>query len=472
MAKKANATGTGLKTKLKEGPAAPAVRVMASELLNLTPDEFEIHVDNVVSANLAIEKSEKNADDTPRPHLGKVTYGVSSKVQEIFEQKAAYTETLIEHMEEQINASNLNERQRLIASYIVGSLDRNGYLRDDPYNLACDISFKESSNYDEEEVIQVLKVIQQMDPVGIGARDLKECLLLQLAQRHTQYTPLATRIVGKCFKDMLNNRRDHIAKALGITIEEVNTVYAREIRKLDPKPAGAFDSSDADAGVQVTPTFIIDIEDDQITYEIPNRIPELHISQSYKDAVVELDKHKDQSNKEKEEEGTLSDKIEKADIFISALEMRQETLRQTIEAIIHIQRDFFLNNGDEQLLKPMKLEDLSKRTGRSTSVLSRATSGKYISTPWGIMPMRELFSESLTTVNDEGQVVEVSTRAVKNRLKALIDGEDKSKPLADAILCDLLNKEGFKISRRTVAKYRDQMDIPVAQHRRQFGGIQ
>lgn len=450
------------------GPQAPAaVTVMASELLSLTPEDTEKLVENEVDTNLAIEKSDKD-EDGGKQYTGRITYGVSAKAQEMFERKTAYTETLIEHMEEQISSSTLNERQRIIAGYVVGSLDRNGYLRDDPYYLADDISFNENENYEESEVVAVLKAIQQMDPVGIGARDLKECLLLQLAHRHTPLTPLATRIVEKCFKDFLNNRRDHIAKSLGVTVDEVNEVYEREIRKLDPKPAGAFDNSDVDSGVHITPTFIVEVEDDQITFEIPNRIPELYISESFKDAVDNLNERQHLNDKEKEDKKNMAENMDKAEVFISALQMRQETLRQTMEAIIHVQREFFLNNGDDDYLKPMKLEDLARITGRNTSVMSRATSGKYISTPWGLMPMRELFSEGGKQVKEDGSEETVSTRAIKKRLKAIVDGEDKSKPLSDDALCAILKKEGYKIERRTVAKYRGLLNIPKAALRRKF----
>lgn len=454
---------------VQKGPSVQAVTVIASELLKMTPEDAEVKVLNESESNPAIEKTEQDHDVAlDKQYVRNITYGVSGKVQEIFEKKAAYSETLIEHMQEQISSSPLDERQRMIADYIVGSLDRNGYFRDDPYALADDISFKESLLVEEHEVIEVLHHIQQMEPVGIGAQDLKECLMLQLSHRNSPYTATARTIVDKCFNDFMGNRRDRIARTLSLSVDEVNEVYAKEIRKLDPKPAGAYDTSDTDYMLQVTPTFVVSVDVDQITYEIPNRIPELHVSQAYKEALEHYDHKENLSESEKEEKKSIKDNVDSADVFVSALKMRQETLKQTIEAIVHMQRDFFLNNGDPAHLKPMKLKDLERMTGRNASVLSRATSGKYVSTPWGLMPLRELFSERGKHIDDSGQEGEVSTRIIKEKLRQIIANEDKSHPLSDDRLEKMLNEEGFQIKRRTVAKYRVQLGLPTASLRREY----
>ncbi len=396
------------------------------------------------------------------------SHGANEKILERFERRAAYNETLIEHMKEQINSSSLDNRQRLIADYIVGSLDRNGYFRDDPYALADDISFKEGIDVSEDEVLDVLAHIQQMEPVGIGARDLRECLLLQLRQRNTQYSATARRIVDECFKDFMGNRLDRIANTLGISLDEVNEVYDKEIRKLDPKPAGAYDTSDSEFMMQVTPTFVVNVDGDEISYEIPNRIPELYVAEAYREALDSLDSKEQLSDSEREVRKAIKDNVDKADVFVSALQMRQETLKQTIEAILHLQQDYFLNNGDPSCLKPMKLKDLERITGRNASVLSRATSGKFMSTPWGLVKVRDLFSESSRQINADGHEEEISTRQIKTRLQQLVDNEDKSKPLSDDKLTQLLQSEGYNIKRRTVNKYRDQLDIPTAALRREY----
>lgn len=458
----------GQRLKQEQKKKAASITVKASELLGCSPEDIETIVENEVESNYALEKGMDEKDTERQPYVQKVTYGVTAKVQEIFEKTTPSSETLIEHMEEQINASNMNERQKVIAQYIVGSLDRNGYLRDDAWTIADDITFKENYSVEEDEVLEVIKEIQKMDPVGIAAHDLKECLLLQLAQRHTPLTPLATRMVDKCFKDFLNNRRDHIARTLGATITEVNEAYEKEIRKLDPKPAGAYDSDGNDNSLHVTPTFIITVEDEQISYEIPNRIPELHVSETFSTAYDELNQRKTLSDGDAQAKEQIGKNVESADIFVSALMMRMETLKQTIEAIIKIQREFFINNGDVEFLKPMKLEDLANITGRNTSVLSRATSSKYMATPWGLMPVRELFSEGCTRTMPDGKEVVISTRVVQNRLRTLIDEENKNKPMSDEALCNVLKQEGYDIQRRTVAKYRDLLGIPVAAQRRKF----
>ncbi len=456
---------------------AKAATVMASELLTMTPEDLETRAINEVDGNPALEKGREagmvdegveGGESAQRQVVRNISYGVSEKVIKRFEHQAASEETLIEHMEEQINSSTLDDRQRLIASYIVGSLDRNGYFRDDPYALADDISFKESIDVDEDEVLEVLGHIQQMDPVGIGARDLRECLLLQLAQRNTRYTRTARRIVDECFKDFVSNRPDRIASTLGISQDELSEVLLKEIRKLDPKPGGAYDTSDTDFMLQVTPTFVINVDDEQISYEIPNRVPELYVSGAYIEAFDMLDGKEKLSDSDREVRDSIKKNIDNADIFVSALQMRQETLKQTIEAILKLQHDYFINNGDPTCLRPMKLKDLERITGRNASVLSRATSGKYMSTPWGLVKVRDLFSESSRQVNADGEEEEISTRQIKARLQQLVDDEDKTKPLSDDKLAQLLQAEGYSIARRTVGKYREQLNIPTKNMRREF----
>lgn len=455
-----------LKLEQKQARRVAAIKAAAASLLEQTPEEIIETAEAEADKNPAIERDTQNND--PGQRMVVSTNGLSSKAVQFYENTASNPVSLNSFMEEQINESDLDEKQRVIANYIVGNLDNNGYLERDTYSLSIDISSNESTYIDEEEVIEVLKHIQSMKPAGIAARDLQECLLLQLDQRNTSLTPLARTMIENHFKDFINNRRDRIATALGVSQETVNDIYTREIRKLDPKPGGSFDSPTVDRPLQVTPTFIITVEDDEINMEIPNRVPELYVSQSYKDVADELDSKDDLSDDEKVTKDAIEKNIMDAEVFISAMQMRKETLKQTMDAILRIQRQFFLSNGDETTLKPMRLEDISIITGRDKSVLSRATNGKYVKTPWGIMSLRDLFSEGTTRRNHDGEEETISTREIKALIKEIIDNEDKTSPLSDSALCELLEQRGYTVKRRTINKYRDQLGIPVKSLRKVY----
>lgn len=454
------------KLEQKQARRVAAIKAATASLLEQTPEELIETTEAEADKNPAIEKSAQDEDSPTRMVIS--TNGLSSKAVQFYESTTSNPVSLNSFMQEQINESDLDEKQRMIANYIVGNLDDNGYLDRDTYSLSIDISSSESTYIDEDEVLEVLKQVQAMKPSGIAARDFKECLLIQLDQRHTPLTPLARKMINEHFKDFINNRRDRIATALHVSQETVNEVYTREIRKLDPKPGGSFDSPTVDRPMQVTPTFIITVEDDEINMEIPSRIPELYVSQSYRDVADELDSKEDLTSDEKDTRDAIEKNISDAEVFISALQMRQETLKQTMDAILRIQRQFFLSNGDETMLKPMRLEDISQMTGRDNSVLSRATNGKYIKTPWGIMALRDLFSEGSTRRNKDGKEETISTREIKSLIKEIIDNEDKSAPLSDIALCTMLEERGYTIKRRTVAKYRDQLGIPTKALRKVF----
>ncbi|MCF0181643.1 MAG: RNA polymerase factor sigma-54 [Muribaculaceae bacterium] len=453
---------------------AQKIVLETNHLLELDPERFEEVVASVVDRNDAIEKKIEDekftaSESTSGKYYEPARYSVSQRTIDYFDNTACNTESLVEHMEEQVRESNLTPLQQTIAKQIIGNLNRAGYLTRLPYEIADDVTFNSTSFIDvgEEEVLEVLDFIQHnMEPAGIAARDSQECLLLQLGRRHNALTPLATTIVNDYFGDLLNNRLDRIATALNIDVDKVVEAKEKEIKKLDPSPGSAF-SSDGILGINgiyITPTFIIDIdEDDNIGYEIPCRIPELYVSKSYKDYLEETKKRKDMSENEQAIKDNINKKVDDAGIFVSALEMRMKTLKSVIEAIIHLQRDYFLSYGDETQLKPMKLQDLSNITGRDAAVMSRATSGKYMETPWGLVPLRTLFSGVIKKEDDD-----VSTREIKAALKELVANEDKKFPLSDQAITNMLNEKGYQVARRTVAKYREQLDIPVATQRKQY----
>lgn len=371
-------------------------------------------------------------------------------------------DSLYEHLMAQFGETDFDERQRLIATHIVGNLDDRGFLAADPYDIAYDIFNLEYIDVTEDEVLEVLAVVQTFEPLGVGARNLQECLLIQLGQRNTQYTSLAVKMVAEHFGDFMNQRLDKLAKSMKVSEDEIRMVYKKEIHKLDPKPAGAYSVESESRMQQIMPTFEIKVEDGEISFEIPSYLPSLHVSQTYRDYYASIRDQRHPSDDVRKQREELLKNINKAESYIEALKMRQETLTRTMNAIIHIQRDYFLNFGDKQMLKPMKLRDLAALADRDESTLSRATSDKYMSTPWGTIPLKTLFAEGIAVAGGE-----VANKAIQDAIAELVQGEDKQKPLSDSAIADIVNKKlGCDIARRTVNKYRHALNIPSASTRK------
>lgn len=464
----------------KERQKAQRISVVANTLLEKSPEDLYAAVMSEQDRNQALVEKVSESDRQTETQevkskkgVGYAHYGVSDALMRAYEYNATQYESLIDHMAEQIESSDLNKRQCDIAHYIVGCIDGRGYLTRGVEAIADDLSFGGTMVdgdmfVDPDEVAMVLHKVQRMDPIGIGTSDLKECLLVQLEARSHELTPLAVEVIDKHFSALINNKLDTIAAAMHITIDKLDEVIRKEIRKLNPRPGLVFGSIEETIGQHITPTFIVSVDDnDEISYEIPSNIPEFNVSESYK-AVADACDDDGNGGLTKKVLEDIKTQVDNANVFISALKQRQQTLKQVIEAIISLQHDFFVNNGDETMLKPMTLEDLRTKTGRDTSVLSRATAGKYMDTPWGIMPLRELFSGRMSKTNDEGVEETISTRKIQNRLKELVDAEDKFKPLSDQKLCDMLKGEGYDIARRTVAKYREKMGVRTAGERKKF----
>ena len=496
MAKKSGLT-ISAKIEQEDRLRAKAINVLVSKLIDGTEDDVLNAIQNELNSNPALEQDmdnkdtheqepyddggedENNAEDTEssidNPYETSGDYDDDDDRMAIPQGGGSFSdynarseESLIENLGHQIGESSLNDKQKLIALHIVGNLDDNGWLTLDSYSIANEVSFKEGVLVDEDEVDEVLAVVQEMDPAGIGAHDLQECLLLQLKRRATPFTPLATRMVKECFNDFKTRRIDRIAGTLGVTVQEVNDLYREEIQKLDPRPGGGYSSSGPDGSQHVTPTFIITVEDGNIKLEVPNNIPELYISQSYQDVLNGFSSRKRLSAIEASEKKQIMNNIISASNLIRALEMRQNTLWQAMDAIVRYQRDYILSNGDVYALKPMKLENLSELTGRDTSILSRATRGKYVLTPWGTVSLKEFFSEGVDRNNPDGTVSVVSTSELKEVLQDIVNQEDKHRPLSDDNLCVKLKDMGYDIARRTVAKYRDELGIPKASMRKEY----
>ena len=401
----------------------------------------------------------KDDDSIPEYRLRVNNYGKDERPQyNTFSVKESFTQSLME----QLGFRNLSEHQYNIAAFIIGSLDDDGYLRRDIDSLVDDLAFRMNINTDEDEVLQMLKVIQEFDPPGIGARDLRECLLIQLkGLKQTEDVTNARRIVSEYFQEFSNKHFQRIMSRLGLDETEMKAAMAR-IVKLNPSPGGQIDDSYNDQAQQIVPDFVLELEDGELKLSMPRfSIPEIRINKKYADLLMEASTS---SERQKKEAATfVKQKMDSAKWFVEALKQRHNTLLSTMQAIVDYQHDYFID-GDESNLRPMVLKDIAAKTGFDISTISRVVNSKYIETHFGIFPLKYFFSEGLE--NQQGE--EVSTRELKKVLQECVDNENKHKPLTDDQLVSIMNEKGYKVARRTIAKYRDQLGIPKARLRKEL----
>ena len=367
-----------------------------------------------------------------------------------------------QNLEAQLGYCHLTPRARQIASFIIGMLDDDGYLRRDLESLADDISFRLNIETDVNELEDLLGIIQEFDPVGVGARDLRECLLLQIkAKPHDQAQQDAQEILENHFEEFTKKHYTKILSKMKIDEDRLKKAID-EIVHLNPRPGGQIDDSYNDQAQQVVPDFVLELKDGKPVMSMPRfNVPELKINKRYADILMDS---ASKSTKEGKEAVTfVKQKLDSAKWFIEAIKQRQRTLQNTMNAIIEFQYDFFID-GDETKLKPMVLKNIAERTGLDISTISRVVNCKYIQTHFGIYPLKYFFSEGLMT--DRGE--EVSTREIKKILTESIEAENKSKPLTDEELVTVLTEKGYKVARRTVAKYREQLNIPIARLRKEI----
>ena len=398
-------------------------------------------------------------DDIPAYNLHVNNWGKDERPEyNTFSVKQSFTQSL----QEQLGYRNLTEHQRTIASFIIGSLDDDGYLRRDIEALVDDLAFRAGVEATAEEVEQMLKVIQEFEPAGVGARDLRECLLIQLEnKKRTPAVENAIRILTEQFDAFKNRHFTKIMSRLHLTTDELKAVM-EEIRRLNPSPGGQIDDSYNDQAQQVVPDFRLDYENGQLILSMPRfSIPELRINQKYSE-IMETGRLSE-NKADKDAASFVKQKIDSAKWFIEALRQRQNTLESTMRAIIDYQHDYFVD-GDESSLRPMVLKDIAEITGFDISTISRVVNSKWIETHFGIFPLKYFFSEGLE--NKDGE--EVSTREIKKALREMVDGEDKRNPLTDDELVEGLATKGYKVARRTIAKYRALLDIPTARLRREL----
>ena len=401
----------------------------------------------------------KEDDSIPDYKLRVNNYGKDERPEyNTFSVKESFTQSLME----QLGFRNLSEHQHDIAAFIIGSLDEDGYLRRDIDSLVDDLAFRMNIETTPEEVEKMLHIIQEFDPPGIGARDLRECLLIQLkGLKQTPDVINAQRILTEWFQEFSNKHFQKIMTRLNLSQDEMKAAMAR-IVKLNPSPGGQIDDSYNDQAQQIVPDFILSLENGELKLTMPRfSIPEIRINKKYADLLMDA---ANSSERQKKEAATfVKQKMDSAKWFVEALKQRHNTLLSTMQAIIDYQHDYFMD-GDESHLKPMVLKDIAAKTGFDISTISRVVNSKYIETHFGIFPLKYFFSEGLE--NQQGE--EVSTRELKKVLQDFVDKEDKHKPLTDDELVTLMNEKGYKVARRTIAKYRDQLNIPKARLRKEL----
>lgn len=401
-------------------------------------------------------------DETPAYKLAANNYSPDDEKREI---PFAGGSTFQEQLSNQLSLRGLSDKDFEIADYLIGNLDEDGYLRRDVESIVDDLAFSQNVITDSTEIERLLKHIHDLDPPGVGARTLQECLLIQLRRKEHQTVELKTAayILKECMEDFSKKHYDRILKKLELTEEQLKDAI-KEILKLNPKPGNS--QNDQQKNTQhITPDFILTNNEGNLELFLNSRnAPELKVSKTYQEMLDHYSKSKN-SNEKKEKEAVLfvKQKIDSARWFIDAIKQRQQTLLLTMQAILEYQYEYF-QDGDETKMKPMILKDIAEQIGLDISTISRVANSKYIQTPFGTLLLKSFFSESLST--DSGE--EVSTREVKKILEDAVNNEDKSKPLTDDQLANVLREKGYNIARRTVAKYREQLNIPVARLRKEL----
>ena len=463
---------------LKQTQKLSPLQIQTIKLIELPIQELEQRIrkeleeNPVLDEDLPKEKEEegeaprevslseyKDDDYIPSYRLRADNYSKDERPQySTFSVKESFTQSL----QEQLGYRQLTEHQYAVASFIIGSLDDDGYLRRSIDSVVDDLSFRANIETDEEEVLEMLKVIQEFEPAGVGARDLRECLLLQI--RHCKKTPeveIAVKILKSYFNDFTSKHFQKIMTRMNITESQLKAAMSK-ILKLNPSPGGQIDDSYNDQAQQIVPDFVLEYKDGSLRLSMPRfTIPELRVNKKYAELLMDA---ANSSEREKREAAAfVKKKMDSAKWFVEAIKQRHNTLSNTMQAIIDYQHEYFID-GDEAHLKPMVLKDIAEKTGFDISTISRVVNSKYIETHFGIYSLKYFFSEGLE--NQEGE--EVSTRELKKALQECVDMENKHKPLTDDELVVKMTEKGYKVARRTIAKYRDQLGIPKARLRKEL----
>ena len=438
-----------IKNEIEENPALE----MGNEKTEVENDEFEISQNDDVDVDDYLTDMSDDYDNSQN-------YFSSEEENTNFQTKASYS--FHQYLDNQSKNLILDEKYKPICDFLIGSIDESGYLRREIEDIIDDLAFTQNIVTSREEILSVLKKIQELDPPGVGARSLKECLLIQLRRKNSKESiDNSIKIIENDFDSFSKKKFSKLSEKLNLNDQKLKEAID-EISKLNPKPGGSITSDFANNAI--TPDFILTIEDGDLIVELNKRnSPELRLSSSYKNILEGYKKDPNKTKSQNQAIQFLKQKLDSAKWFIEAIEQRHQTLFQTVNAIVNFQKDYFLT-GEESNLKPMILKDIAEKINLDISTVSRVANSKYMDSPYGIRLLKSYFSEGMK--NSDGD--DISTIEIKRILKEIVESEDKIKPLSDLDLSSKLSTKGFKVARRTVAKYREQLDIPVARLRKQL----
>ena len=454
-------------------------QIQMIKLLELPTVQLEQRIKQEIEDNIVLEEEERSPeeeepreisveeylreDDTPSYKSRINNYSKDDKQRPVYLSEGR---SLQEYLVEQLGYRDLSEREMRLAVYLIGSIDEDGYLRRDLESVADDIAFTMGVEVTPAELERLLKIIHELEPAGVGARNLQECLLLQMDQipLNSRARRLARKILTSYFDEFVKKHYEKLIARLQVTEDEFRDAID-EIRRLSPKPGNLYSEGGTDTTPYIIPDFLLDFHDGRFELSLNSyNVPEVRVNRRYVDMIRDM-VASDGTVKEKDREALqfVKSKIDSAKWFISAIKQRHDTLMRTMQTILDYQQEYF-KDGDKSKLRPMILKDIADRTGLDVSTISRVVNSKYVQTQFGIILLKSLFSEAMQT--DSGE--EVSSYEIKNLLQRCIDEEDKRRPLTDETLMDMLNAKGYRIARRTVAKYREMLGIPVARLRKQI----
>lgn len=450
-----------LKHELEENPALEGESHQNDETYEeeAPTDDYDTDNDIIETDDINIDEYLSD-DDTPDYRLNTNNYSPDDEERQ---SPLSYATTFYQHLMMQLHTYTMDEKTEKTAEFIVGSLDDDGLLRRPLQDLIDDLAFTQNLFVTEEEAEKALQWVQKLEPAGVGARNLRECLLIQMAQKQeTPSVSLAKLIIEHSFDALTKKHYEQLLNKYNIDEAQLRAAI-EEIEKLNPRPGNAFSGSSKDSA-HIVPDFMIRIVDGELELTLNGRnAPELHVSRDYADMLKGYKESREKTKSQKEAVQFIKQKLDAAKWFIDAVRQRQQTLYVTMHAIMEFQKEYLLT-GDERMLKPMILKDIADKIEMDVSTVSRVANSKYVDTPYGTKLIKDLFSESMK--NDQGE--DVSTIEIKKILETVVEKEDKRKPLTDDKLAKILKEKGYPIARRTIAKYREQLDIPVARLRKKI----
>ncbi len=448
-----------IQQEIEENPALETGKEAEDNLDASQDNEYEDSDSETIETDINIDDYLSD-DEIPSYKLQSNNYSDSDEDKHI---PYASGTSFNQHLKTQLNTFRLDDHQHQIAEFLVGSIDESGYIRRSIEDIVDDLAFTSNIITNESEVLEMLHIVHELDPAGVGARSLEECLLIQLRRKkENEQRNLAVSILANAFDHFVKKHYKKLLHKFDVTKEQLKEAI-QEIEKLNPKPGGSYAGSNKIVE-QIVPDFSIRIIEGKLELTLNSRnAPELHVSAEYNNMLKGYKESKEKSKSQKDAVLFIKQKLDAAKWFIDAIKQRQQTLMITMNAIMHRQMEYFLT-GDERKLKPMILKDIADTIHMDVSTVSRVANSKYVDTPYGTKLIKEFFSESMK--NDQGE--DISTREIKKILETVIEEENKKKPLTDDKLALILKEKGYLIARRTVAKYREQLDIPVARLRKEI----